>query len=145
MFWKKRNLVLIAGCGRLGASLAGSLSETGESVVVIDKDKTSFRRLPANFSGFQQVGDATSADILEAAGIAEAAVVVAATKDDNCNCMIAQIASRIYNVGEVYTRLHDPSLEKILAGYHIQAIYPVRLSIQEFQRLSGVHLPEESL
>jgi len=142
MFLKKRKSVIVAGCGRLGACLAGSLSEQGNSVIVIDKDKDSFRRLPLNFSGFELEGDATDYKILLSAGISQVDILVAATDDDNVNCMIAQIGSRVCGIEKVFTRLHDTSKEKILDGYNIKAIYPAKLSIEEFQRLSGIQLAE---
>ncbi len=143
MLLKKQKTVIIAGCGRLGASLAGSLSEQGNNLIVIDKDKDSFRRLPLNFSGFELEGDATDYNTLLSAGINHTDILVAATDDDNANCMIAQIGSRICGIDKVFTRLHDTSKEKILDGYNIKAIYPAKLSVQEFQRLSGIHLEEE--
>jgi hypothetical protein len=41
--WMKNNrYILIVGCGRLGSHLANQLSRDGNSVVVIDKDETTF-------------------------------------------------------------------------------------------------------
>ena len=42
---------VIMGCGRVGATLARSLSERGYDVAVIDMDPTSFRRLGTGFEG----------------------------------------------------------------------------------------------
>ena len=96
--WNRRKTVIIAGCSRFGASLAGEVSEHGNNVIVVEKDGGAFRKLPANFSGFQIVGNVLDPDVLEEAGIWKASVVVAATNDDNVNCMLAQMARRIYDV-----------------------------------------------
>ena len=49
---KKRNgCTVIAGCGRLGASIAGKLSEEKKDVMVLDCDKTAFRKLPYSYGG----------------------------------------------------------------------------------------------
>ena len=76
--------------------------------------------------------------VLEDAGIGNASVVVAATDDDNINCMLAQMARRIYDVGEVFARLNDTDKEHLIGGLNIKAIYPARLSIEKFKELSFI-------
>ncbi len=66
---KRYKYVIVAGCSRFGASIASSLSLQGNDVIVIDKDKKSFRKLLYNYSGFKMHGDATDVDILIEAGI----------------------------------------------------------------------------
>ena len=126
------------GASRFGAGLAGELSEHGDDVIIIDKDNDAFRKLPPNFSGFQIVGNVTDPDLLEDAGIGNASVVVAATDDDNINCMLAQMARRIYDVGEVFARFNDTDKEHLIGGLNIKAIYPARLSIEKFKELSSI-------
>lgn len=142
MLLKKSQVILIIGCGRLGASLAGMLSAQRFNVTVIDKDGDSFRKLPQNFSGYTLDADATDIDTLARVGIAETDMVIVTTESDNINSFIAQIASRIYNVPKVYIRLNDTEKEKLIDGFNIEVIYPFKLSIEEFQRLSAVDLSE---
>ena len=59
--------VLVAGCGRFGACLAAALSEAGYDILVIDKQKSAFRRLSDSFQGFEIEGDA--ADVISAIAI----------------------------------------------------------------------------
>ena len=136
--WNRKKTIIIAGCSRFGAGLAGELSEHRDDVIIIDKDNDAFRKLPPNFSGFQIVGNVTDPDLLEDAGIGNASVVVAATDDDNINCMLAQMARRIYDVGEVFARLNDTDKEHLIGGLNIKAIYPARLSIEKFKELSSI-------
>ena len=136
--WNRKKTIIIAGCSRFGAGLAGELSDHGDDVIIIDKDNDAFRKLPPNFSGFQIVGNVTDPDLLEDAGIENASVVVAATDDDNINCMLAQMARRIYDVGEVFARLNDTDTEHLIGGLNIKAIYPARLSIEKFKELSSI-------
>ena len=138
--WNRRKTVIIAGCSRFGASLAGEVSEHGNNVIVVEKDGGAFRKLPANFSGFQIVGTVLDPDVLEEAGIWKASVVVAATNDDNVNCMLAQMARRIYDVEEVFVRFNDTDKEHLIGGLNIRAIYPARLSVEKFWELSSTVL-----
>ena len=121
--------VLVAGCGRFGACLAAALSEAGYDILVIDKQKSAFRRLSDSFQGFEIEGDAADVNI-----------VLVATDNDNTNCMIAQIAATIYHIEQVYIRLNDPDKEKLLEQTSIRAIYPARLSVQEFEQISHIAL-----
>jgi len=127
--------VLVAGCGRLGANIASVLSAQGKDVVVLDVVSTAFRKLSPDFGGFSIEGDATDLATLERAGIEKAGIVVAATNDDNTNVMIAQIASKIFAVPKVISRLYDTEKEIVYQDYPIRLIYPSRLSIIEFEKL----------
>lgn len=127
--------VLVAGCGRLGANIASVLSAQGKDVVVLDVANTAFRKLSPDYGGFSIEGDATDLAMLERAGIEKAGIVVAATNDDNTNVMIAQIASKIFAVPKVISRLYDTEKEIVYQDYPIRLIYPSRLSISEFEKL----------
>lgn len=100
--------VIIAGCGRVGSTLATLLSDEGHDVVVIDVDPKSFRRLGTGFGGITIVGNAFDIDDLIQAGIEKADVFCAVTNLDNTNIMAAQVAKRIFGVNEVISRLYNP-------------------------------------
>lgn len=71
-------------------------------------------------------------------------MVIAATDDDNTNLLIAQIASRIFHVPNVYSRLNDKNKEKLIHGFNIKPICPFVLSVNEFSRLSNEEYREVS-
>lgn len=145
MFGNKTEKFVIVGCGRFGSSLAGLLSGNGKNVVVIDRDKESFRRLPPQFSGFEVQGEGTDPNTFWQARLQPCDTLIAATESDNANCMIAEMASRIYRLPAVFARLSDPSKEKILDGFGIRTMYPVSLTIEEFFRESGMAGTERSV
>lgn len=134
--------VIVIGAGRLGASLAGSLSEKGFHVTIIDKDNTAFRKLPENFSGYRVFADGSDIDVLEDVGIKNADMVIATTSNDNVNCLIAQISSQIYDISKVYMRSSDTDIEKIIDGFNIEVIYPFKLSAHEIERLISIDMGE---
>lgn len=141
MLFKKKQFAIIVGCGRLGATLAGDLSYKGYDISIIDKNKDAFYELPDHFSGYQINADGTDTGILENVGITKATMLLALTDNDNINSMVAQIAKRIYNVPNVYVRLNNPDLEELIKDDGIKVIYPFKLSVDEFERLSLIDVP----
>lgn len=132
---RRKDLVIVAGCGRLGAKIASMFSSRGKDVVMIDSNGDSFRKLSPDYSGFSIEADATDIDVLEKAGVAHAETVVAVTDDDDVNIMVSQIARAIFDVPMVVVRLYDTEKEPVNSGYGIRSIYPARLSLAAFQEL----------
>lgn len=116
--------VLIVGCGNLGAYLANLLSTEGWEVVVVDWQEEAFSQLSSLFSGIKVIGDVTEVDVLERAGIDAATALVATTKRDNVNLMVAQIAREIYGVPVVLARVEDPNREESYRELEIKTICP---------------------
>lgn len=141
---KDYNYVIVAGCSRFGANIANMLSAQGKNIVIIDRDKTSFRKLLSDYSGFQIHGDAMDVDVLLEAGIKKADIVVVATDDDNTNIMISQIAREIFHIHQVVSRLYDTEKEIIYNDFDIKIIRPAKLSINEFERIVSNHIVEEN-
>jgi trk system potassium uptake protein TrkA len=122
--------ILIMGCGRVGAHLAGLLEAEGHSVTVLDTDTNSFRRLPANFKGTALVGNGLDQAALERAGIKKADAFVATTQGDNRNVMAAQIAKHIFNVPKVVCRIYDPLRCELYHTLGLETISPTTVFAQ---------------
>ncbi|MEA5060423.1 MAG: TrkA family potassium uptake protein [Candidatus Pelethousia sp.] len=136
-FSKKKTAVytIIIGCGRLGANLANALSDEGGNVLIMDKNKDSFRKLSQSFGGLAVVGDGTDFDALKEAQIDHASVAVVVTNNDNANVMIAQIAREVFHVERVIARLYDPEREYIYHEFGIDTICPAVLSAKEIDKI----------
>lgn len=132
---KKREYTVIIGCGRLGASLANTLSNEGEDVLIMDESKHAFRRLAPNFGGLTMVACGTDLDRLRQAGMERASAVIAVTNNDNTNIMAAQIAREIFGVSRVIARLYDPECEPVYRQLGISTICPSVLSAMEIDKL----------
>lgn len=132
---KQSSYTVIIGCGRLGANLANTLSEEGENVLILDKDKDSFRKLSSSFGGLAVEGDGTELDTLKAADVQRADTVIAVTNNDNVNIMIAQIAKECFSVRRVISRLFDPERECVYQELGIDTICPAVLSAKEINKV----------
>lgn len=132
---KDENCTIIVGCGRLGANLANTLSDAGESVIIIDRYKDAFRKLSPSFSGIVITGDATEIFVLGEAQIEKATAVISVTNNDNTNILVAQIAKEYFHIRHVIARLYDPERECIYRDFDIDTICPAVLSAKEVEKL----------
>lgn len=126
--------VVIVGCGRLGSHLANQLSRAGHGVVVIDREEDAFGKLSADFSGFRIEGDATELAVLKEAKVGRADILIAATRRDNVNLMVAQVAKREFGVSRVLARVFDPRRERIYWRLGVETVCPTTVAADSFLR-----------
>ena len=100
--------VVIIGCGRVGAFLAGLLDSAGDTVTIVDIDRGAFLHLPRDFKGTTLLGDGTDLDVLRQASIESADTFISLTQGDNRNIMAAQIAAKIFGIKKVIAKVNDP-------------------------------------
>jgi trk system potassium uptake protein TrkA len=99
--------VVVMGCGRVGASLADSLSRVGHEVAVIDRESSAFQRLSPEFPGERVLGMGFDRDVLLRAGIEEAGAFAAVSSGDNSNIISARVARETFGVERVVARIYD--------------------------------------
>ena len=116
--------ILIMGCGRVGARLAGLLDVDGHRVTVLDTDSYSFRRLPPDFHGTALVGNGLDQEALKRAGIADTDLFIALTQGDNRNIMASQMAKHVFSVRRSICRIYDPLRQEIYASLGIETFSP---------------------
>ena len=119
--------IVIMGCGRVGARLALMLDREGHQVAVIDLNVEALNRLEADFHGTTIVGTGIDEDVLKSAGIEQADAFLALTSSDNPNIMAAQIASHIFKVPRVITRIYDPAREDTFHEIGLETICPTTI------------------
>src|SRR5437588_4501806 len=134
--------ILIVGCGRVGSAVAKRALDAGHDVSVMDSDPLSHERLDKDQtttwedSGGQfTVGTALEVDGLIEAGIGSADVFLAATRGDNTNLVIAQIAQRRFHVARVVVRVADPARAAWYAEQGLLTICPTQQAIDQAERL----------
>lgn len=118
--------VVVVGCGRVGAGLAGSIEELGHTVAVIDRRPKAFVRLPDGFQGRTVAGVGFDRDRLIEAGIEEADALAAVTNGDNSNIIVARIAKETFGIERVVARIYDPRRAAIYERVGIPTIATVQ-------------------
>ena len=116
--------IVIMGCGRVGARLAGSLDIKNHKVTILDTNPFSFSRLPPGYKGTALVGNGLDEDALKKAGIEQADVFFAITQGDNRNIMAAQMAKYMFNVPRVICRIYDPLRNDLYQTLGIETFSP---------------------
>ena len=101
--------VAIAGAGAVGRSIARELVEN-HTVTLLERnpDHLDVDAIPA---AHWRLGDACELSLLEAVGLEEFDVVIAATGDDKANVVLSLLAKTEFAVPRVVARVNDPRNE----------------------------------
>jgi len=100
--------VAIAGAGSVGTAIAKDLTAKGHDVLVIEKDPDLVDRLRDSVEVTWVAADACEVSSLDAAGMAQVDVAVAATGDDEDNLVISLLAKQEFAVPRVVARVNHP-------------------------------------
>jgi len=125
--------MIIAGCRKVGSNLAAALAQGNHDVVVIDSDPDNFALLGSGFNGLTITGMPIDEDVLRSAGIEKADALAAVSNDDNMNAMISQIATDIFHVPRVITRVYDPEREMVFNKIGLTTICPTTLAVEKIK------------
>jgi trk system potassium uptake protein TrkA len=125
--------IIIAGCRKVGSNLATLLSISGHDVVVIDSDPDNFALLGSGFNGLTVTGMPIDEDVLRSAGIERADALAAVSSDDNMNVMISQVATNLFHVPKVITRVYDPERDTVFRKIGLTTICPTMLAIEKIR------------
>ncbi len=120
------------GCGRVGSSLAGSLTRIGHEVAVIDRDPAAFLRLEPDFPGHTVVGMGFDRDVLVKAGIERAEAFAAVSSGDNSNIISARVARETFGVERVVARIYDAKRAAVYERLGIPTVATVPWSTDRF-------------
>lgn len=99
--------IIIAGGGKVGYSVASTLSAEGHDITVIDRDPAVIDRISNSLDVICMLGSATNPETLREAGAAQADLLLAAMRQDEVN-MICGITARRLGTAYVAARIRDP-------------------------------------
>ncbi|MCC7381530.1 MAG: potassium channel protein [Deltaproteobacteria bacterium] len=120
---------IICGVGRTGITVAEEHAEEGKPFVVIDRDQQRIGHLAESLSSLLWIlGDATSEEVLERAGIERAGSLVAALGDDKANMYLVVTARfRRKDLRIVVKCLDHDAARKFLAGGADHVVSPAHI------------------
>jgi trk system potassium uptake protein TrkA len=98
--------IVILGAGQVGRTAADHLSrEEANEVTVVDIDEESLRGLQDRLDVRTVVGNASYPSVLEAAGAAEADILIALTSSDEVNMMACEVAFTLFRTPTKIARI----------------------------------------
>jgi trk system potassium uptake protein TrkA len=128
-------LLIVIGCGRVGAGLAQNLNQRGHTVTVVDSDPDAFNQLSPAFRGQKIAGIGFDRDVLLRAGIERADGLAAVTASDETNVVTAQVARQVFRVPKVVARVNHPRQAAIYQRLGLQTIAPATWGISRIADL----------
>lgn len=131
--------IIVIGYGRVGSQFVRKVDTAVHQVVVIDKERSVLEHAESPRGVSFLHGNAIDEDLLREAGAENADVMLALTRDENTNLMIAQIARVIFNIPKVIAVVYDPERESYFheAGIETLAITVAGADLLK-ARLTGV-------
>ncbi|MCK4429466.1 MAG: NAD-binding protein [Candidatus Aenigmarchaeota archaeon] len=127
--------IVIAGGGKIGRSLAETLSIHKQDVALIEFNKEKCHEIADEFNGLVINGDATHIDVLEDANIKEADFFVAVTSSEEINLMSCLIAKEI-SKAKTFARIINPAYEKVFKKVGIDLVMsPDRVMASKLESL----------
>ncbi len=120
---------IIIGCGRVGSAIALELDRNGWDVTAIDENEGAIDRLGSHWGGGFVKGHGMDIAVLGEAGIEHADAVVVATRGDNTNIVVAQVAKKRFEVPCVVVRLLDPARADFYRERGLHVVCPTQHAI----------------
>ncbi len=101
--------VAVAGGGSVGMAVAADLKQHGHDVMILEVDPEQVARFEAHVDVRWTVADACEVSSLQAAGMSDVDVMVAATGDDEDNLVISLLSKQEFAVPRVIARVNNAS------------------------------------
>src|SRR5690348_6975474 len=100
--------IVILGAGQVGRTAAHHLSrEEANEVTVVDVNEEALRDLQDRLDIRTVAGNASFPSVLEAAGVAEADIIVALTSSDEVNMMACEVAFTLFRTPTKIARIRS--------------------------------------
>ncbi|MDZ7849808.1 MAG: cation:proton antiporter [Halodesulfurarchaeum sp.] len=142
--------MIIVGGGRVGLALATRLENSGEFVVIVERDEE--QKVRAERQGFTAVlGDGTQDEVLQEARMDEAKAVIAATGKDDVNLLVAQIAKTKFGVDDLYAKVNQPENDQAFESLGVTAVnapdataFAIENEIERHELANWIYNPEDA-
>ncbi len=101
--------IIICGAGQVGWQIARHLAGEGNDVTVVDSNPALVRRATETLEVRGLTGFASHPEVLDAAGAADADMIIAATFSDEVNMVTCQVAHSVFGITRKIARLRARS------------------------------------
>lgn len=130
---------IIAGCGKVGSTLAEQLNREGHDITLIDVNGSALEKASSAYDVIGIVGNGISYSVQSEAGIEDADLFIAVTDSDEINllsCLIAKKAGNCKTIARVRNPIYDTETTFLRNELGISMIInPEMAAAQEIGRL----------
>lgn len=100
--------VMVVGGGKIGFYLAQTLLEHGHEPVIIEKDPKTCHNIANSLDLPVILGDGTTLDTLESAGIRDCDALVGVSGQDENNLVACQLAKQVFGIARTVAKVNNP-------------------------------------
>ena len=118
--------ILIAGCGKVGATLIKQLVAEKNDVTVIDSNAKKLEQLVEQYDVMAMLGNAASMETLKQAGADQADLMIVATGSDEINLLCTMTVHGLNPHIHTIARIRDP--EYVEQAYSMRDIFGLSLA-----------------
>lgn len=119
--------IMIAGCGKVGMTLARHLAAEGHNITLIDTSRALLEEATEQLDAMAICGNCASKEVLVSAGIAEAELVIAATNADEVNLLCCMTAHGLNPKVHTIARIRTPEYtDQIMT---MPEVFPLSLTV----------------
>ncbi len=132
--------IIIAGNGKVGATLTRQLSSEGHDLTLIDLDSRGLKSSVERYDVMAVEGNCASMDVLRQAGVMDADLLIAATNADEINLLCCTTAHGMNPKLHTIARIRNPEYnDQIFRMRHIfglsMAVNPEKQAASEIEKL----------
>lgn len=131
--------IIILGAGRVGESVAESLVTERNDITVIDTDPVRLRQLQDRLDLRGITGNGIQPSVLEAAGAADADMLIACAPMDETNLVACKVGHDMFNIPTTIARVRSPEFPHdsplmARAGFAVDAVICPEASLTNYIR-----------
>ena len=131
--------IIIIGCGKVGISLAETLSAEDHNISLVDTSTSTLTSIPESLDALRVIGNGASISTLKEAGVTTADILIAVTGSDELNllcCLVAKKVSKCQTIARVRNPVYNQELSFIKEKLGISMIInPELTAATEIARL----------
>lgn len=121
--------IVVIGYGRVGSRVIRALACRDHILTLIDKDAVRLQSAVGLTNVKLVAGDAIELSVQREAGVGEADVLLALTRDDNVNLLAVHVAREFFRVPQAIARVYEPSHAEVCADAQITTICPTLYAV----------------
>ncbi len=131
--------IIVVGCGKVGGSVAGQLSDEDHNITVIDINPKTIESISIKYDVIGMIGNAGSAKVMKQAGIEHADLLLALTGDDELNllcCLFGRTLGKCKTVARIKNPIYEDEIGVLQEELGLAMIVnSERLAAQEVARV----------